>query len=248
MPWNNQSGGGGWKSGGGNGGGPWGQGPSGGGQPPDLEEMLKRGQDKVKQVMHGGGMPGPLLFLVAVVACAVIAWQAFFLPRQSGRARRRHALRQVRRAVSAGPAFPPALPDRRGLAAEGDAPEHHRGRYASPPAARLNSGVRDQRAESLMLTGDENIVDIDFVVFWRINDAAKYLFNIQNPDSHGEGGGRERHARGGRPIQHSADPDAGTAEDRGSRAGAYAAARSTATAPASRSIRCNCRRSIRPAR
>ena len=54
MPWNNQSGGGGWKSGGGNGGGPWGQGPSGGGQPPDLEEMLKRGQDKVKQVVDAG--------------------------------------------------------------------------------------------------------------------------------------------------------------------------------------------------
>ena len=51
-----------------NGGGPWGQGPSGGGgsQQPDLEEMLKRGQDKVKQVMHGGGIPGPLLFLIAM--------------------------------------------------------------------------------------------------------------------------------------------------------------------------------------
>ncbi len=34
-----------------------------------------------------------------------------------------------------------------------------------------------------MLTGDENIVDIDFVVFWRIKDAEKYLFNIQNPDT-----------------------------------------------------------------
>src|SRR5215468_8156505 len=79
MPWNNQSGGGGWKSGGGNGGGPWGQGPSGGGggQPPDLEEMLKRGQDKVKQVMHGGGVPGPLLFLIAIVALVVIGFQAF---------------------------------------------------------------------------------------------------------------------------------------------------------------------------
>jgi membrane protease subunit HflK len=42
---------------------------------------------------------------------------------------------------------------------------------------------RDERAESLMLTGDENIVDIDFVVLWRIKDAAEYLFNIQNPDS-----------------------------------------------------------------
>ena len=34
-----------------------------------------------------------------------------------------------------------------------------------------------------MLTGDENIVDIDFVVFWRIKDAAQYLFNIQNPET-----------------------------------------------------------------
>jgi membrane protease subunit HflK len=33
-----------------------------------------------------------------------------------------------------------------------------------------------------MLTGDENIVEIYFVVFWRIKDAQKYLFNIKNPD------------------------------------------------------------------
>jgi modulator of FtsH protease HflK len=33
-----------------------------------------------------------------------------------------------------------------------------------------------------MLTGDENIVDIDFVVFWRIKNASDYLFNIQNPE------------------------------------------------------------------
>jgi membrane protease subunit HflK len=36
--------------------------------------------------------------------------------------------------------------------------------------------------ESLMLTGDENIVDIGFVVLWNIKDASAYLFNIQNPD------------------------------------------------------------------
>ncbi|MBB5754994.1 membrane protease subunit HflK [Prosthecomicrobium pneumaticum] len=41
---------------------------------------------------------------------------------------------------------------------------------------------RDVEAESLMLTGDENIVDIDFTVFWQIKDARDYLFNIQNPD------------------------------------------------------------------
>jgi modulator of FtsH protease HflK len=43
-------------------------------------------------------------------------------------------------------------------------------------------GVRPVPEESLMLTGDENIVDINFVVFWRIKDAQKYLFNIQKPD------------------------------------------------------------------
>ncbi len=36
--------------------------------------------------------------------------------------------------------------------------------------------------ESLMLTGDENIVDINFTVYWLINNAADFLFNVQNPD------------------------------------------------------------------
>ena len=37
-------------------------------------------------------------------------------------------------------------------------------------------------AESLMLTGDENIIDIDFAVFWRIRDVGAYLFNTRDPD------------------------------------------------------------------
>ena len=36
--------------------------------------------------------------------------------------------------------------------------------------------------ESLMLTGDENIVDLAFSVQWRVSDAAKYLFNVKDPD------------------------------------------------------------------
>ena len=35
--------------------------------------------------------------------------------------------------------------------------------------------------ESLSLTGDENIVDINFTVYWLIDDAAAFLFNVQNP-------------------------------------------------------------------
>ena len=42
---------------------------------------------------------------------------------------------------------------------------------------------RDARDEGLMLTGDENIVDIGFVVIWKISKAEDYLFKIQNPDT-----------------------------------------------------------------
>jgi len=43
------------------------------------------------------------------------------------------------------------------------------------------SGIDDVSEESLMLTGDENIVNIDFSVFWVIKDAGKFLFKIQSP-------------------------------------------------------------------
>ena len=44
-----------------------------------------------------------------------------------------------------------------------------------------NDGNAEIPAESLMLTGDENIIDIDFAVFWRIRDAGAFLFNTRNP-------------------------------------------------------------------
>jgi membrane protease subunit HflK len=43
--------------------------------------------------------------------------------------------------------------------------------------------ARDVLEESLMLTGDENIIDIDVAVFWRIRDAGEFLFNTRNPES-----------------------------------------------------------------
>ncbi len=44
------------------------------------------------------------------------------------------------------------------------------------------AALREVAQESLMLTGDENIIDIDFAVFWRISSADGFLFNIRNPD------------------------------------------------------------------
>src|ERR1043166_1106147 len=62
-----------------NGGGPWGTGPTGGPhQQPDLEQLLKRGQDKLKRVRPGGsGLPGSFMFLVVVVLAAILAFYAF---------------------------------------------------------------------------------------------------------------------------------------------------------------------------
>lgn len=180
MPWSNQNGGGGWKGGGG--GGPWGHGPSGGGgggnQPPDLEELLKRSQDKMKQVMGGPGLPGPLVFLAAVVGFAALAWYAFFFtvkPDEQGVVLR---FGKFDRWEPAGLHFKLPYPIEE---------------VYLPKVTKQNiieigvrtggrAGSSAGRQESLMLTGDENIVDIDFVVYWRIKDAEQYLFNIQNPE------------------------------------------------------------------
>jgi membrane protease subunit HflK len=58
--------------------------------------------------------------------------------------------------------------------------------YRSTNGTRIESGPDqagvDVSQESLMLTGDENIIDIDVAVFWKISDAAAYLFNTRDPD------------------------------------------------------------------
>jgi membrane protease subunit HflK len=187
MPWSNQSGGGGWKGGSG-GGGPWGQGPrgggGGGGQPPDLEEILKRGQDKMKQAMGGsGGVPGPLLFLASAVAIAVVAWNAFFFrvnPDELGVVMR---FGEFVRQEPPGLHFRLPYPIEEVSLPKVTLLRSTQVGFRSAGEGRTISTASDVREESLMLTGDENIVDIDFVVQWTIRDAAEYLFNIQNPEN-----------------------------------------------------------------
>lgn len=192
MPWSNQSGGnGGWKSGGGRGsGGPWGQGggSGGGGQPPDLEEMLRRSQDRMKQVMGGGGgVPGWLMFLGAMVAFLFIAWHAFFFqvrPNEQGIVMRFGAFYKW---AEPGLQFrlPYPIEEVRLLEVtttnQIEVGYRSQGYSGDRRMGRTGSGL-DVPEESLMLTADENIVDIDFVVQWFIDRADHYLFNIQDPD------------------------------------------------------------------
>ncbi len=55
--------------------------------------------------------------------------------------------------------------------------------YRDPTAGRGGaSNIIDRPDESLMLTGDANIVDIDFVVQWKVGSAKDFLFNIRDPE------------------------------------------------------------------
>ncbi len=189
MPWSNQTGGG-WK--GGNGG-PWGQGPrgTGGGQPPDLEELLRRSQDRLKQVLPGGGGGGRGMSPVAVIALIVIvaAFVAynFFTFRVDP-----DELGVVLRFGEINRKAEPGLNIRLPYPIE---------RVYTPSVTRVNrvtigqatddrlgaTAGADIPQESLMLTGDENIVDIDFSVFWVINfteptGTEDFLFNIEDPE------------------------------------------------------------------
>ncbi len=54
---------------------------------------------------------------------------------------------------------------------------------ATPSDATPAADAQDQPSGALMLTGDENIVDLDFTVQWRVDDPAKFLFRLSDPDS-----------------------------------------------------------------
>jgi len=182
MPWSSQNGGGGWKGGGG---GPWGQGPSGG-QSPDLEELLKRSQDRLKQAMPGGGLSGGFLALIILVGLAVVGFFSFTVsvrPDEQGVVLR---FGEYNRQLAPGLNFRWPYPvEAVYLPQVTRVNRVEIGMRATPTTNMFGGGgaevVRDVSEESLMLTGDENIIDVDFVVFWRIKDAAAFLFNIQNP-------------------------------------------------------------------
>jgi modulator of FtsH protease HflK len=172
-------------SGGGRKGGPWGSGPSRGPQnTPDLEEILKRGQDKLKQVMPGGsGISGPVALLVTAVLIAVVAFFAFTFrvnPDELGVVMR---FGKVNRQEPPGLHFRMPYPiDEVRLPKVTQQNIIEIGMRSSGGTRNVAGSVTSVREESLMLTGDENIVEIYFVVFWRIQDPLKYLFNIQNPE------------------------------------------------------------------
>ncbi|MBP5857898.1 FtsH protease activity modulator HflK [Marivibrio halodurans] len=187
MPWQN-NGGGPWGGGGGsNGGGgggpqsPWGRGSGGGGgrrpQPPDTEEMIRQAQDRLKRMIPGGFGGGKLAGVIAAIVVAVWLATGFYQVNTNEQGVEL-VFGELWQTTGEGLNynFPAPIGD-----------------VLLPQVTNINqinigfrdggrSTARNVAEESLMLTGDENIIDVQFTVFWKIRDAGRYLFNIRNPD------------------------------------------------------------------
>jgi modulator of FtsH protease HflK len=182
MPWSNQGGGGPWGSGPK---GPWGSGsPPSGSSPPDLEDLLRRGQDKLRNVLPGGGLGGTGVLFIGLLAIGLWFASGIFqvAPDEKGLVMR---FGKFSHEVGPGLGYHWPYPIE-----SVEIPKVTRV-TAIPIGVRLvedsRRGTRTTEVpeESLMLTGDENIVDVDFTVFWVVapgaNGASEYQFNMQNP-------------------------------------------------------------------
>ncbi|HEY1614178.1 MAG TPA: FtsH protease activity modulator HflK [Rhizomicrobium sp.] len=176
MPWNTQSGG-------GNGPtprGPWGRGPSGGGMPPpDFEAMLRRSQDRLRRLLPGNAMTtgGIVIVALGLVVVWLLSGIYFVTAREQGVVLR---FGQYVARTAPGINYHLPWPIETVLTPEVTTVNQITIGYRTGTEAGDESQADDTREESLMLTGDENIVDVNFTVGWVIKDAAEYLFDVEN--------------------------------------------------------------------
>jgi modulator of FtsH protease HflK len=181
MPWKNQ------------GGGPWGSGPKGpwgsgpqpvGPRPPDLEDLLRRAQDRMQQLLPGGFFSGVGVGLVLLAALVIWGMSGFYRVQSEEQG---VVLRFGKYVGDASPGLNYHLPypiETVLLPKALRVSTLSIGMTLIDDPARRGRTMRDVPEESLMLTGDENIVDVDFTVLWRIKPkgVGDFLFNIQNPE------------------------------------------------------------------
>jgi modulator of FtsH protease HflK len=174
----------------GRGGSPWGTPPGGGNgsgkgpTPPDIDAIIRDIQSKINRFLPGGSSSGgkPIGLILIIIA---FVWLASGLYRV-GPDEQGVVLRFGKFVKTTQPGLHYHIP----LPVE---------TVQTPKVTKVNridigfrserdsgfsqgGGVADVPQESLMLTGDENIVNIDFSVFWVIKDAGKFLFKIQDPE------------------------------------------------------------------
>lgn len=170
MPWNDKSGGGPW--GGGNNQGPWGQGPKGPsgpqGSPPDLEDIIRRGQDRLRRALPGGGGASPAVF--GLIAAALVVLWAF---------KAVYTVQPDEVAVELRFGKPKAELSQPGL-------HFHWWPIETVETANIaeqlvSIGGGSTSGDGLMLSGDQNIVNVQFSVAYQVSDPKAYLFDVSDP-------------------------------------------------------------------
>ena len=168
---------------------PWGTPPGGGNggfrrgpTPPDIDEIIKKIQNTINRFFGGGkGGNKPLLFgLIILVVIWALSGLYRVLPDEQG-----VVLRFGKFVNTTQPGLNYHFPYPIESALTPKVTKVNRidigFRSERDSGFGTGGGVADVPEESLMLTGDENIVNIDFSVFWVIKDAGKFLFKIQDP-------------------------------------------------------------------
>ena len=169
------------------GGSPWGTPPGGGNgsgrgkQPPNIDEIVEKIQKLINKFMPGGKSGGtkPIIFGFILL---VIVW-AFsglyrVLPDEQGVVLR---FGKFVSTTQPGLNYHIPYPVETVLTPKVTKVNRIDIGFRSASDSGRTSAIGDVPEESLMLTGDENIANIDFSVFWLIKDAGKFLFKIQSP-------------------------------------------------------------------
>ena len=170
------------------GGSPWDSPPGGGNgsgrgpTPPDIEEIIRNIQKTINRFIPGkGAKGGKPLFLGLIILLIIWAASGLYrvLPDEQG-----VVLRFGKFVNTTQPGLNYHLPYPIETALTPKVTKVNRldvGFRAGSDSGFSSAGIADVPEESLMLTGDENIVNIDFSVFWVIKDAGNFLFKIQDP-------------------------------------------------------------------
>ena len=169
---------------------PWGSAPSGGSdgngsgtrrEPPSIDDVIRNLQKTINK-FTGGGRQGGSKPVVIGLLILLLLWGLSglyrVLPDEQGVVLR---FGKFIKTTQPGLNYHLPLPIERALTPK--VTKVNRIDVGFRPASDTgrSSGVGNVPEESLMLTGDENIVDINYSGFWGIKDAGKFLFNIQSP-------------------------------------------------------------------
>lgn len=174
----------------GRGGSPWGSAPGGGNgsgkgpTPPDIDAIIRDIQNKINKFLPGGSKSGgkPIGLILIIL---LFIWLASGLYRV-GPDEQGVVLRFGKFIKTTQPGLHYHIPIPIETVETPKVTKVNRidigFRSERDSGFSTGGGVADVPQESLMLTGDENIVNIDFSVFWVIKDAGKFLFEIQDPE------------------------------------------------------------------